>query len=136
MTEPRITRFIINRTSRTVSYTVEGYGHLVKGAAPPGTTPLRLMLQFLADYAPADLDTVPKCLAEVQAYSEHVLEWETDETGLVFENGPVIRVPVASFEVDQRAALISAEQEQQRKLERLKQSIGYGKYAALKGMLK
>jgi len=84
--QPCITRFVINRVTMNVNYTIEGYGQIVKGLASPGTTPLRLMLQFLADYAPPDLEVVPECLAELQAHCEVAVEWEMD-SGTVFENG-------------------------------------------------
>jgi hypothetical protein len=132
ISEPKITRFMINRTTKTVNYTVEGFGQIVKGAATPGTTPLRVMLQFLADYAPPDLETVPKCLAELQAYCDYAVEWEA-ESGTVFENGVVIIVPATEVEAVKWKGRGSVQEEQRNKLEWLKKQIGYGKYALLAG---
>lgn len=129
--EPEITRFVINRTTKNVNYTVEGFGQVVKGAAAPGTTPLRVMIQFLADYAPASLESVPECLAKLQQYSDFVLEWEIQE-GILFENGALVRFPVTATGQAVRSDERAAWDTQRDGLEQLKKRIGYGKYALSK----
>jgi len=92
------------------------------------------MIQFLADYAPPDLEDISAHLAELESRCNSVREWESSpEDGISLESGPAQFIPGTILEgktpSQNQTAFSQFEAERAESLQKLKKHIGYGKYA-------